>query len=119
MLRSFSVAYHNKVLTVPTAWVTETLFLESEKDLQTLCAYYGVKVDTATKSIKFDRDAFDVSKATVRNNVSLKAAKYLLKNQFPIDFPQNSQMNPQHEHFVENKLKRIRVQDILLLEFCS
>lgn len=68
MLRSFSAAYHSKVLTVPTIWATKILGMESETDLIGLCSYYGVKVDTSTKSIKFDRDTFDVTKATVRND---------------------------------------------------
>lgn len=60
------MAYHNKVLSVPADWVTKTLLLQSEKDLLALCSYYGVKVDSATvESVKFDRDAFDVAKATV------------------------------------------------------
>lgn len=48
------------------------LFLDSENELLTFCSYYGVKVDCSTKSIKFDRDSFVISKPTVSHKKNLK-----------------------------------------------
>lgn len=125
LLRSFSAAYHSKVLTVPTIWVSKILGMHSETDLIGLCSYYGVKVDASAKSIKFDRDTFDVTKATVRKRsfhesfgrlvifIMSVSITWVVFHWFFIH-----QMLPRHERFVENKIK-IRIEDILLLKSSS
>lgn len=53
------------MLTVPLDWIKNILFCDSVDSLIDECRYYGLVCYMPTKSIKFQRDLFDLSKQTV------------------------------------------------------
>ena len=50
-----SVAYNNKQLTVPVAVVRDWLAFNSDEELRTICAHYGLK---ATDGVLFNKGDF-------------------------------------------------------------
>lgn len=65
LIESFSVAYHSKVHTVPLDWLKNIMFYGSIDQLINDLKYYGLTVDHETKGVRFQRDSFQSSKATV------------------------------------------------------
>lgn len=66
LMQCFSVAYQNKVLSVPLEWLTKVMAFESWQQLVTDLKYYGMVPDTQQKSIRFQRDdSFFTSKPIV------------------------------------------------------
>lgn len=65
LMQCFSVAYQNKVLTVPFDWLTKIMLYESWQQLTTDLKYYGLAVDAQAKCVRFQRDSFLSSKPMV------------------------------------------------------
>lgn len=51
--------------TVPLDWLKNIMFYASIDQLINDLKYYGLTVDHATKGVRFQRDSFQSSKATV------------------------------------------------------
>lgn len=74
MLHAFTIAYNNKVLTVPIAWLQNILHYDNLSDLEEhlqACNLSVVVAATASneekqKTVKFEKVSFDTSKTSVR-----------------------------------------------------
>ncbi|KAL5275751.1 SAC3D1 family protein [Megaselia abdita] len=87
-LQVFSYAYHNKTLGVPLDWLSKILFL-SEDGLKIYLKYYEIEVNCDTNLVKFSKTQFSGNKALPK---SIK------------------------EEFVEEKIKKIYLPELLLLK---
>ncbi|XP_031640631.1 germinal-center associated nuclear protein [Contarinia nasturtii] len=67
LVQSFSVAYHNKLLSVSLEWLKNITFFHSVQELILDLRYYGLSVDTQTKTVNFQRDAFQASKPIIKS----------------------------------------------------
>lgn len=65
LMHCFSIAYQNKVLTVPLDWLAKILLYNSWQQLSTDLKYYGLVPDTQAQCIRFQRDWFLSSKPIV------------------------------------------------------
>lgn len=61
----FSVAYQNKVLTVPLDWLKRIMLYDSWQQLSADLKYYGFAPDTQAQCVRFQRDSFLSSKPIV------------------------------------------------------
>lgn len=64
-MQCFSMAYQNKVLTVPLDWLVKIMLYNSWQQLSTDLKYYGLVPDTQAQCIRFQRDSFLSSKPIV------------------------------------------------------
>lgn len=65
LVERFSVAYQNKVLTVPLDWLKRIMQYDSWQQLSTDLKYYGFVPDTQEQCVRFQRDSFLSSKPIV------------------------------------------------------
>ncbi|XP_017040287.1 SAC3 domain-containing protein 1 isoform X2 [Drosophila ficusphila] len=89
LLQIFTHAYSNKQLSVPVPYLLRLLLIDSTSGLQDQCRHYNI-------AFTDDRKAVHFSKADFNHNTDL--------------------LKPKHERFVESKLKRIYLPEVLLLK---
>ncbi|XP_017005449.2 SAC3 domain-containing protein 1 [Drosophila takahashii] len=89
LLQIFTHAYNNKQLTVPVPYLLRLLLIDGPAGLQDQCRHYNISLSADRKSVHFNKTDFN-------HNVE--------------------QLKPQHERFVEAKLKRIYLPEVLLLK---
>ncbi|XP_037718056.1 SAC3 domain-containing protein 1 [Drosophila subpulchrella] len=89
LLQIFTHAYNNKQLTVPVPYLLRLLLIDGPAGLQDQCRHYGISLSADKKAVHFNRTDFN-------HNADL--------------------LKPQHERFVESKLKRIYLPEVLLLK---
>ncbi|XP_052846800.1 SAC3 domain-containing protein 1 isoform X1 [Drosophila gunungcola] len=89
LLQVFTHAYNNKQLTVPVPYLLRLLLIDSPAGLQDQCRHYNISFTGDRKAVQFNKT----------------------------DFNQTAELlKTQHERFVESKLKRIYLPEVLLLK---
>lgn len=88
LLEIFTHAYNNKQLTVPTTYLLRLTLLEPDV-LAELCQHYNLALSADRKAVHFNKTEFKSAAETVK---------------------------PRHEPFVDAKLKRIYLPEVLLLK---
>ncbi|KAH8256940.1 hypothetical protein KR038_000147 [Drosophila bunnanda] len=89
LLQIFTHAYNNKQLTVPAPYLLRLLLIDSPAGLQEQCRHYNLAITPDRKSILFNKTDFSQSAAT---------------------------LGCRQERFVEAKLARIYLPEVLLLK---
>ncbi|XP_017085279.1 SAC3 domain-containing protein 1 isoform X2 [Drosophila eugracilis] len=89
LLQIFTHAYNNKQLTVPVHYLLRLLLIDGPTGLQDQCRHYNIAITADRKAVHFNKTDFN-------HNVEL--------------------LKPQHERFVESKLKRIYLPEVVLLK---
>lgn len=65
ILKSFSIAYQNKVFTVPNEWLMNILLYDSEQRLIAEMRYYGIQIDEEAHNVRFNKADFKFDIPTV------------------------------------------------------
>ncbi|XP_016990170.2 SAC3 domain-containing protein 1 [Drosophila rhopaloa] len=89
LLKVFTHAYNNKQLTVPVPYLLRLLLIDSPAGLQDQCRHYNIALTVDRKAVHFNKTDFN-------DDAEL--------------------LKPQQERFVESKLKRIYLPEVLLLK---
>ncbi|EDV51199.2 SAC3 domain-containing protein 1 [Drosophila erecta] len=89
LLLIFTHAYNNKQLTVPVPYLLRLLLFDGPSGLQDQCRHYNISLTADRKAVHFNKT----------------------------DFNHNAEiLKPQQERYVESKLKRIYIPEVLLLK---
>ncbi|XP_051860442.1 LOW QUALITY PROTEIN: germinal-center associated nuclear protein [Drosophila albomicans] len=89
LLEIFTHAYNNKQLTVPTAYLLRLTLVDKTQDFAQLCRHYNIALTPDSKAVHFNKTVFNSAAETVK---------------------------AQREPFIEAKLQRIYLPEVLLLK---